>query len=156
MKKEESETRLLLDSMLGRLAKWLRLMGYDAAYETDADDLHLARRARSENRVLLTRDHELAQRRGLHTLLITSQDLEEQIEQVKETFGPPPDAALSRCSLCNVPLETVSPVEIADRVPPYVLRTHDTFRRCPDCAKIYWAGSHIEHMREQVKDFDPD
>ena len=142
--------------MLGRLAKWLRLMGYDAAYEKDADDHHLARRARSEGRILLTRDHALAQRRGLRTLLIDSQELEEQIAQVKEALGPPPDAALSRCSLCNTPLQSVPPEEIADQVPPYILRTHDTFRRCSECGKIYWAGSHIKHMQEQVDEFDPD
>jgi uncharacterized protein with PIN domain len=142
--------QLLLDSMLGRLARWLRLLGYDAAYENDADDLHLAGRARAESRVLLTRDHALAARRGLETLLIRSEKLEEQIEQVLDELGPPPDSALSRCNRCNVPLRDVDPEEVADRVPPYVLQTQDAFRCCPECGRVYWAGTHLEHMSEQV------
>jgi hypothetical protein len=136
--------------MLGRLARWLRLLGYDAAYEKDADDLHLARRARAEGRVLLTRDHALAARRGLETLLIASETLEEQIEQVQEDLGPPPGPALSRCNRCNVPLRDVSPEEVADRVPPYVLHTHDAFRHCPECGRVYWPGTHLERMSEQI------
>lgn len=146
----EESLQLLLDGMLGRLARWLRLLGYDAAYENDAADLHLARRARAEGRVLLTRDHALAARRGLETLLITSEKLEEQIEQVRRALGPPPEPALSRCNRCNVPLQDAAPEEVADRVPPYVLRTQDTFRRCPECGRVYWAGTHLEHMSEQV------
>jgi hypothetical protein len=146
----QESLQLLLDSMLGRLARWLRLLGYDAAYERDADDLHLAHRARAEGRILLTRDHALAARRGLKSVLITSQKLEEQIEQVREVLGPPPEPALSRCNRCNVPLRAVSREEVAERVPPYVLRTHDAFRRCPECGRVYWAGTHLEHMSEQV------
>lgn len=146
----EEPLQLLLDGMLGRLARWLRLLGYDAAYENDAEDVYLARRARAEGRVLLTRDHALAARRGLETLLITSEKLDEQIEQVREALGPPPEPVLSRCNRCNVPLQDVSPEDVADQVPPYVLRTQDAFRRCPECGRIYWAGTHLEHMSEQV------
>ncbi|MBN1177741.1 MAG: Mut7-C RNAse domain-containing protein [Anaerolineae bacterium] len=148
--------RLLLDGMLGRLAKWLRLLGYDAAYDNAATDLELAHRARSEHLVLLTRDHELAARRGLHTLLIASDDLEEQLAQVQTQLGPPADPALSRCPVCNVPLCPAPPDAVADRVPPYVLRTHPTFDVCPRCNRVYWEGTHVEHMRDRIDMEDKD
>jgi len=146
----EEPVRLLADGMLGRLAKWLRLLGYDTAYDNAATDHELAHRARAEGRVLLTRDHELANRRGLHTLLIQSQVLEEQIQEVQDGLGPPPHPALSRCAVCNSALEPISPDQVADRVPPYVLRTHTEFRHCPGCGRVYWSGSHIQAMREAL------
>ncbi len=145
--------QLLADGMLGRLAKWLRLLGYDTAYDNAATDPNLARRARAEGRILLTRDHELSARRGLRTLLIQSEMLEEQVREVRKALGPPPDPALSRCSVCNAALESVAPAEIADRVPPYVLSTQTKFRRCPGCERVYWPGSHLQVMREQMKKF---
>jgi uncharacterized protein with PIN domain len=146
----DAPLRLLADGMLGRLARWLRLLGYDTAYDADADDLDLARWARAEGRVLLTRDRALARRRGLRTLLITSERLEEQVRQVRQALGPPPSPILSRCSLCNLPLEPVSPEEIASRVPPYVLQTQERFSLCPGCGRVYWAGTHVAHMRQQM------
>ncbi|MGC9083484.1 MAG: Mut7-C RNAse domain-containing protein [Anaerolineae bacterium] len=142
--------RLLADGMLGRLARWLRLLGYDTAYENDTDDLELARRARAEGRILLTRDRALAARRGLQTLLIESERVQEQVRQVVETLGPPPNPALSRCSLCNVPLEPATPQQVADRVPPYVLQTQKRFGVCPLCRRVYWSGTHLQHMRRYL------
>ena len=146
----DDSLRLIADGMLGRLARWLRLLGYDTVYEKDADDLELARRARAEGRVLLTRDRALAARRGLRTLLITSERVQEQVQQVVETLGPPPNPALSRCSLCNVPLEPATPPQVADRVPPYVLQTQKRFGVCPTCGRVYWAGTHLQHMRRYL------
>ena len=142
--------RLLADGMLGKLAKWLRLLGYDAAYDNAADDHELARRARAEGRVLLTRDRELAARRGLRALLIQSEALEEQTREVQDALGPPPAPALSRCAVCNTALEPVSPEDVADRIPPYVLRTQSDFRRCPGCGRVYWPGTHVDGMQEQL------
>lgn len=146
--------RLLADGMLGRLAKWLRLLGYDTAFERDAEDLALAHRARSEGRVLLTRDRELGTRRNLRSLLIESESLEEQVRQVQEALGPPPDPALSRCAICNLPLEPTTRDDVADRIPPYVLRTQNEFRECPGCGRVYWPGTHLRRMREQLAHFN--
>jgi len=147
--------RLLADGMLGRLARWLRLLGYDTAYDNAATDPELARRARAEGRVLLTRDHELAARHGLRTLLIQSQALEEQVREVRDALGPPSHAALSRCAVCNTALRPISPAEIADRVPSYILKTQTEFRRCPGCGRVYWPGSHLQAMRSQIKKLTP-
>ena len=140
--------------MLGRLAKWLRLLGYDTAYANNAMDHELARRARVEGRVLLTRDKELSNRRGLKTLFVQSQQLEQQVQEVRDALGEPPDPSLSRCSICNVVLEDAAAEDVADRVPPYVLKTHSQFRRCPRCGRVYWSGSHVEAMNEQLEAFD--
>jgi hypothetical protein len=140
--------------MLGRLARWLRLLGYDTAYENDATDHELARRARGEGRILLTRDQQLSNRRGLETLLIQSQELAQQVQEVREGIGPPPDPSLSRCSICNVVLEDLTAEDVVDRVPPYVLKTHRKFRHCPRCGRVYWSGSHVETMDEQLEGFD--
>jgi uncharacterized protein with PIN domain len=93
---DDEPIRLLVDGMLGTLAKWLRLLGYDTAYDNVASDAELARQARAEGRVLLTRDRELSKRRGLRTLLIESQVLEEQVREVQEHLSrapPPPPPA---------------------------------------------------------------
>ena len=152
----EGSLKLLADCMLGRLAKWLRLLGYDTAYENDASDHELARCARAEGRVLLTRDRELAGRRGLDTLLITSEELEEQVRQVQKALGPPPDSSLSRCSVCNGRLKEVAAADVVDRVPPYVHRTHSEFFRCTECDRVYWRGSHVREMEAELEGFSPD
>jgi len=150
---KDKPLRLLADGMLGRLAKWLRLLGYDTAYDSAADDPQLAHRARAESRVLLTRDRALAARRGLRTLLIRSQALEEQVREVQSALGPPSSPPLSRCAVCNARLEPISSAEVADRVPPYVLRTQSQFQHCPGCDRIYWPGSHTRAMHEQIEKF---
>jgi uncharacterized protein with PIN domain len=148
--------RLLADCMLGRLAKWLRLIGYDTAYENVATDPHLARRARAENRVLLTRDRELAERRGLRTLLIRSEILQEQVRQVLESLPLSEAGAQPRCAVCNHALERARPSEIQDAVPPYVLRTHHDFQRCSGCGRVYWPGTHFDAIRRQIAAITPD
>jgi hypothetical protein len=136
--------------MLGTLARWLRILGYDAVYDTGLDDHQLVRLARAENRVLLTRDQQLAGRRGLRVLLVESQDLDEQIRQVLEDLELEPDRSFSRCPVCNQSLESMDPELAADHVPAYVARTHQEFRRCPACGRVYWRGSHWQQMDQQL------
>lgn len=152
----DESPRLLADGMLGKLARWLRLLGYDTAYENHAPDLELARRARAEGRVLLTRDRELSRRRGLQALLIASETLAEQVRQVQDTLGPPPRPPFSRCAVCNSVLERAAPEQVAGRVPPYVLQTQAEFRLCPGCGRVYWPGTHVAAMQEQIERLDPD
>ena len=146
----EAPARFVVDVMLGSLARWLRRLGYDADYANDRDDRELVRIARAEDRVLLTRDRALAARHGARTLLIASQALDEQMAQVKTAFPLPPGERTARCSECNAVLESVTPEEVAARVPVYVRRTYAQFQRCPDCARVYWPGSHREHMTRRL------
>lgn len=133
---------LLLDAMLGRLARWLRLLGYDAAYLADTDDIEVVRQARAEARLILTRDRGLAARRGVQAMLIDSQAIDEQIRQVQDSIGLPPEPVTPRCPVCNTPLEPLSREAAQGRVPPYVWRAHTVFRACPGCHRVYWNGTH--------------
>ncbi|GAB4539115.1 MAG: hypothetical protein Kow0063_27660 [Anaerolineae bacterium] len=147
---DDSPARFVVDGMLGSLARWLRLLGYDTDYANQRDDPELVRIARAENRVLLTRDRELAGRRGVQALLIESQSLDDQLAQVMEAFPPPLEAQPGRCSVCNTPLVETTPDEVAHRVPRYVLRRHRQFMRCPGCERVYWRGSHWQAIQARL------
>ncbi len=141
--------RFLCDAMLGRLAHWLRLLGYDAVYSA-ADDHELARQARAEDRVLLTRDTLLAERRGIRALLITSDAPDDQLRQVIQEFGLSQTRALSRCPKCNTLLREIQKPAVQDRVPPYVYEHHTAFQECPGCGRIYWQGSHWQRIQDRL------
>lgn len=132
--------------MLGTLAKWLRILGYDTLYDPALDDHQLVRLARADDRVLLTRDTELARRKGLRLLLVTSQELEDQIRQVVAELDLEPDGASSRCSVCNEPLRPMDRSLARERVPAYVADTQQSFKICPICQRVYWPGSHWQRM----------
>jgi len=148
--------KLLADAMLGRLARWLRILGYDAAFDAQADDWTLIRQARAQGRLLLTRDGQLARRRGVSALLIQSQELAEQVRQVVETVGPSPEGAFTRCPLCNERLVSLAREAAQQRVPAHVYRTQQTFRLCPACDRVYWQGSHWHNMKETLDGLEPD
>jgi uncharacterized protein with PIN domain len=139
--------RLLADAMLGRLARWLRLAGYDTAYLADCGDLEVVRLARAEERLILTRDAGLAARKGVRAVMIHSQQVAEQLAQVREQVGPPGEDAPARCSACNVPLDPLSAEAARERVPPYVWRTHSHFMACPSCRRVYWPGTHWQAIQ---------
>lgn len=152
--REMAEMRFLADTMLGRLATWLRLLGYDTAFRPELDDGGLARVARAEDRVLLTRDVELTRRRGLLYELIESDKIAEQLEQVFKRFGLHAREAFSRCAECNVPLDEASKESVRGSVPPYVFQTMTRFRRCPRCQRVYWRGTHWARMLAQMEDIE--
>ncbi|MCZ7625333.1 MAG: hypothetical protein C3F12_07480 [Candidatus Methylomirabilota bacterium] len=142
--------RFVADAMLGRLAKWLRLVGYDTLYWR-GDDARLVRLALAENRVVLTRDTRIAPRLPPHlTLLITSDHYDEQIRQVIVHFGLPPRVG-RLCLRCNLLIETVDKTELQGEVPEFVWRTQERFTRCPGCRRIYWEGTHYVRMRETIE-----
>jgi uncharacterized protein with PIN domain len=143
--------RVLVDAMLGRLARWLRLIGYDALYARDGSDHQIAARARAEDRIVLTRDRELARRRGIRCLLIERQDVEGQLEEVWQALGPPPADLEPRCPSCNATLRPIGGDEARQRVPPYVYRTHEHFRYCAHCDQVYWRGSHWEDVERTIE-----
>lgn len=145
--------KLLCDHMLGTLAKWLRFMGYDTAYPGPLDDTQLLALAQKEDRVLLTRDKELASR-SPEALRVRSDALEEQIREVASALGLRLVDPLSRCSVCNAILVPV-PLEAVEGLVPEGVRTrHQAFWRCPSCRRVYWQGSHWDKMVEQLNRFD--
>ncbi|MGC9333323.1 MAG: Mut7-C RNAse domain-containing protein [Anaerolineae bacterium] len=138
------------DAMLGTLAKWLRILGYDTVFDAALDDHQLARLALAQDRVLLTRDRALAKRRGVRTLLIESEQLDDQIRQVLADLQLEPDRSFSRCPVCNELLDPLDREAARERVPAYVAKTHKNFRLCPGCGRVYWRGSHWHQMDEHL------
>ena len=149
------ELRFVVDVNVGRLAKWLRIMGYDATYIPHIEDDDLIRLALEEGRILLTKDSRIGQRRlvttgVLRALIITTDNLWEQIRQVAEAFGLERRASLTRCIECNQPLAPIPKEEVRERVPPYVFRTQQEFMACPSCHKVYWKGTHWSNMQREL------
>jgi uncharacterized protein with PIN domain len=145
----DGEPRFLADAMLGRLARWLRILGFDTAYRDDWPDAEIARRAYEDERIVLTRDRRLPDEWRLPRLVVlASEDSSEQLREFARAFPRLGTArAFTRCSRCNTPLEPASRESVAGEVPERVLREHTSFRRCPTCRRIYWEGSHVARMR---------
>ncbi len=137
---------LLIDAMLGTLARRLRWLGYDAEYRSDLPDDEMMRIAKEQSRLLTTRDRELAGRRGVRGLFIASLVLGEQIQTVEDALGP--SFGLARCMVCNGRLLALSIEEATLLVPPYVARTQTEFGRCDRCHRIYWPGTHWPDLDE--------
>lgn len=134
--------------MLGRLAKRLRLLGFDVLYDRTLEDNELIRISLEQQRVILTRDTGLAERplAGNH-LFITSDDVRKQVLQVLEYLPIRSiSLVLTRCSLCNASLSPISKEETKNLVPRYVHETNKSFWQCDNCGKIYWQGTHTRRM----------
>ena len=145
--------RFVADRMLGKLARWLRALGYDTLYLGGAGD-EVIRRALEEGRILLTRNRRAHPwlRRG-RVLVITADDPREQLREVVRQLrlSLAEEALLSRCLACNRPLVTADKEEARGDVPDYVWQTHADFRRCQGCGRVFWSGSHAENMRHRLK-----
>jgi len=148
--------RFVLDVHLGKLATLLRMLGFDALYSRSCDDAELARVSRDELRILLTRDRGLLKRKIVsHGYCVRSLRGEEQLAEVLGRFQlrrlirP-----FTRCLRCNAALIPADPEQVSGRVPPLVEERYDTFRRCPACGRLYWRGTHWEHMRTRIDRLD--
>jgi uncharacterized protein with PIN domain len=151
------ESRFVLDGHLGRLAAYLRMLGFDVWYERRADDVELARISSQEHRVLLTRDVGLLKRREVELGSFVHGDRpHEQLREVLRRFGLGTRIRpFTRCMECNGVLSVVAKKEIEDELPPHTKETKNEFKRCTQCAKIYWKGSHHEAMLERIASLQP-
>jgi uncharacterized protein len=139
-----------VDKMLGRLARWLRILGHDVAYGPHLSGRTLVDRARREHRLLLTRDTRLLRDPQLPPhLFITSDHFRDQLRQVAASV-PLGAGFLGRCLDCNRPLEPVAREAVAATVPPYVLATQERFERCAGCGRVYWPATHRAHMLDEL------
>ena len=148
--------RFIADEMLGTVARWLRILGFDTLYAKGMDDSDILEVAEKDDRIILTRDRELhgrALRRGIESVYLESADLEKDLGAILEEHRPDPSMFMSRCTLCNTLLKEVSKDDARGRVPEGVYERHDDFRYCPKCDKFYWEGSHHERMREFLERF---
>lgn len=142
------DRKFICDFMLGRLARWLRLFGYDTAYHRMENDLSMIHRARKEGRIILTRSKEKSNYKN--AVLILSEDINEQLEQIKDLIrdGEP----FSRCPECNEIIRSVDREEVKGRVPEYIFEEHDDFKKCPGCKRIYWKGTHYREIRRKINE----
>ncbi|MBM3308327.1 MAG: NTPase [Candidatus Eisenbacteria bacterium] len=142
------------DAMLGRLAKTLRMLGYDAAYAAHAPDEEIRLAALRDGRVILTRDREIAATRlPVRVVLVEGDRVADQLRFVARELGLSPDPAgfFSRCLRCNVPVTEAHADEMGGLVPPYVLATQSRFARCPSCGRVYWAATHVARARAWLR-----
>jgi len=151
--------RFIADSNVGKLAKWLRMMGYDIRFFNGNADSEMVAIAVAESRVILTRDRQIAERRSaasgqLKVCLFGTSEPIEQIQQLiklhrlKADFKP-----FSLCIECNMALEVIKKEQVKDRVPPYVLETQQGYMECPGCHRVYWRGSHYQAMCRRIKEW---
>jgi hypothetical protein len=146
------EPRFCADAMLGRLARWLRVLGYDTTWQAHVEDGALVRLALDEGRVLLTRDRDLPRQWRVPRCLVLGSDAPlEQLREVVERCGLDPRRPLfRRCTRCNAPTGSVPRAEVAGRVPARVWRREERFTVCPGCGRVYWQGSHARRMRRTL------
>ena len=140
--------KFVVDTMLGKLARWLRALGCDTLYPGAAEDHHLLHLARAEARILLTRDAGLAREAGSLGLLVMAERLDNQMSEVIERLdlSPVEGELLSRCLECNDLLEARAKEAMRGLVPEYIFSTQERFVGCPRCGKIYWQGSHADRI----------
>jgi len=149
--------RFIVDTNVGRLARWLRMLGYDALFINEINDRQLVAIGLKEKRVLLTRDTQIMQRRvvtsgRLKALLVKGDDTKEQLRQVVRAMNLNyEERQFTRCLECNQPLLSRTKEEIRDRVPPYVFQTQPQFVECPSCHRIYWRGTHWQRMKRELE-----
>jgi len=155
------ETKFIVDSNVGKLAKWLRMMGYDALFFNNIADDELIDIAMRERRVVLTKDTQLMKRRvvangQLRIILIEDDDHHKQLRQVMKTLGLDFEfGQFTRCLECNQTLVHKDKEEIRDLVPPYVFATQDQYMVCPSCLRIYWRGTHWQRMKQELDKLNP-
>ena len=141
--------------MLGSLAKWLRIFGFDTVYpDATTNDDSVMQIAKEEKRLLISRDKELLQRAKkaqIPFLEIQTTNLTEQLTQVLTTIPLDEKSILTRCILCNTPLLSVEKKDIKKHIPEKVFKTRDDFWLCPFCHKYYWMGTHYENMMGKIK-----
>lgn len=147
--------KFVADSMLGRLARWMRLSGYDVIY-TRLSDAEIIKSVKSDERILLSRDARLCEKagsEGIDAVAIKSTELLEQLRQLVAELGivVRDSPSFARCTACNSEIEKVKKDEVAYKIPGKVLERIDEFWMCGDCGKVYWHGGHWKKIKKQVQ-----
>lgn len=139
---------------LGRLAKWMRILGFDTEYFKEENYSKLKILALRDERIILTRNTRLSRPGGIKLVQIKHDSLNEQLLDVSKELDLKADKDLmfSRCTICNIALEPVEKEKIKDKIPKYVFETQSKFIQCPKCLRIYWPGSHWGNVEEILKE----
>lgn len=148
-----SDHAFIVDGMLGSLARWLRIAGYDSTYFRGLEDNRLLDETRDSSRIMLTRDRELYQRSqklGLKSIYLESEEVKAQLSHLKRELGLELSATNSRCPRCNGLLKETPKTDVQDLVPKESFNSFDEFWICGDCVEVYWKGSHWVKIRETL------
>jgi len=151
------ELKFIVDVNVGKLAKWLRILGFDTLFINPIEDGLLVDIALREDRVVLTKDTHIAERRlvtsgQVRVVSVEGDHLQDQLRFLAARLGlRGPFRLFSRCLECNVPLLPVEGAAVRDLVPPYVYQTQTRYTSCPRCGRIYWPGTHWQHMRAMAE-----
>ena len=145
--------RLLVTEESGKLARWLRLMGYDTELAKTGALPELYRQACNEQRVVVTRNQRVRPSSFFRVIHLASPMLQQQLQQLKQELGVAFDEerAFTRCDQCNAALEPVAKAQVEGRVPPFVYQTQQEFRRCPACGRLYWPATHAQRIRRVLE-----
>ncbi len=147
--------KFIADRTLGKLAKELRMLGYDTLYYRGEDGYPLMKLAREEGRVILTRSTKLIPKRPEDRVIRLVEDFPDlQVKELvqKEIISLREGNLFSRCLLCNIPLAEISREEAEGKVPDFIFYQQKEFFRCQQCARIYWPGSHQDHMKRKIEE----
>jgi uncharacterized protein with PIN domain len=149
--------KFITDGMLGKLTRWLRMLGQDVEYSKSLSDEQLIKTAKTENRTLLTRDLKLYQRarkRGVDTTLIKGTTKAEKLASLAKRFNfkLEIDITISRCPKCNAPIKPISKDKVVDRIPEATSTYYDEFWECPGCGQVYWQGSHWKRIQKTLRE----
>ena len=147
--------QFVVDGMLGKLARWLRMMGHDVEYSNKTDDSELLTIAEKQQRILLTRDLELYRRaiaKQVDAFYVTGKTEQEKLAQLAERFriSLDIDMSTSRCPKCNTQVQPVSKEMVAERVEKNTFEYYTEFWECPNCGQVYWQGAHWTKIREML------
>ena len=146
--------RFIVDCMLGKLAKWLKILGFDALFFSKIEDDELIVIAKNEDRVLLTKDTRLIQQvKDVETLYIKSDEWLDQVQQVLDNFNLRERVnPHTRCLDCNVVLKNLPKKNAKNLVSPFVFEKADSFALCPNCGRVFWPGTHFKDMEVQIQE----
>ena len=148
----QAALRFAADKMLGRLARWLRIIGQDVIYGQHLSGHGLVRAAARERRIMLTRDRRIWLRNRDRSIFIRDDHFRGQLKQVVEAYGLDPfPGLLTRCVECNERLEPIAREQVKDTVPPYVFETQEVFSLCPGCRRVFWPATHQKLMIEELE-----
>ncbi len=150
---EQNLPRLLCDFMLGRLAKWLRILGLDTEYYKPNKIENIILKSLKENRIIITRNSKISTRKTIKFILLNTDNLSEQIKHIINILkiDIPAEYFFSRCVLCNNKLVEINKELVKDKVPEFVFQINEKFYTCEKCDKIYWQGKHYKSALELKK-----
>ncbi|MEW6170524.1 MAG: Mut7-C RNAse domain-containing protein [Candidatus Omnitrophota bacterium] len=151
--------KFILSRELGRLVKWLRILGFDTQYFCEDKISSLIIQALRDERLILTRNKKLSQRKGIKVIEIKKDVVKDQLKELLKTLKIKLDSSMifTRCILCNAILESVNKDDIKDKIPEYIFETQNNFVTCPKCRRVYWQGTHwgnVSKILQEIKEDD--